>query len=105
MSKAYRDNYRLIDFSKDLSVRRAAKPAPKRSALGFPMVISDTMEPTEHVDGRFYTSKQAFRAVTKREGLIEIGTEKLPKPVRQRGSRAERMQAIKTAAEKLSAAR
>lgn len=38
--------------------------------------ISDTMEPTQHmVDGKFYTSKAAFRAATKAAGCIEIGNE------------------------------
>jgi hypothetical protein len=42
------------------------------------------MEPTEHVDGKFYTSKAAFRATGRALGLIEIGNEKF-KP-RQRAS-------------------
>jgi len=53
--------------------------APARSALPCPNVISDTMPPTEQVDGRFYTSKKQFRDVGKQLGLIEVGTEK-PKP-------------------------
>ena len=36
---------------------------PARSDLPLPYVISDTMPPTEQVDGRFYTSKSQFRAV------------------------------------------
>ena len=51
---------------------------PARSNLPLPNVISDHMEPTEQVDGRFYTSKSAFRAVGKANGLVEIGNEKLP---------------------------
>jgi len=52
---------------------------PPRSDLPTPMVISDTMPPTEQVDGVFYESKSAFRAVGKQLGLIEVGNEK-PKP-------------------------
>jgi hypothetical protein len=52
-------------------------PAPARSALPLPYVISDTMEPTEQVDGQFYTSKSQFRAVGKSLGLIEVGNEKI----------------------------
>jgi hypothetical protein len=37
------------------------------------------MEPVEQVDGRFYTSKRAFRAVGRANGLIEVGNER-PKP-------------------------
>ena len=52
-----------------------------RSDFPLPHIISDQMEPTEHVDGRYYTSKRAFRAVTRAEGLIEIGNERFkPKP-------------------------
>lgn len=43
------------------------------------MLISDTMEAAEHVDGKFYTSKSAYRAVTRENGLTEVGTER-PKP-------------------------
>lgn len=48
-----------------------------RSDLPMPGVISDSMPPVEQVDGRFYTSKSAFRRVGRQLGLIEIGTEKL----------------------------
>lgn len=37
------------------------------------------MPPTENVDGRHYTSKRAFRAVSRALGLTEVGSEK-PKP-------------------------
>jgi len=63
----------------------------QRSDLPRPNVISDTMEPTEQVDGRFYTSKRAFRAVGRAHGLTEVGNEK-PKP-------RQRMSATKAAAE------
>jgi hypothetical protein len=63
---------------------RFVKPAtpPARSALPRPYVISDTMEPTEQVDGRFYTSKSQFRATGRALGLIEVGNDKLPLKVR-----------------------
>ena len=57
-------------------VRKDRISAP-RSDLPMPMVISDTMEPTEQVDGKFYTSKRQFRAVGKSLGLIEVGNEKV----------------------------
>lgn len=40
-----------------------------------PRVITDSMPLTEHVDGRHYDSKSAFRAVTKREGFEEVGND------------------------------
>lgn len=48
-----------------------------RSTLAAPHIISDTMPPTEQVDGRFYTSKSRFRAVGRELGLIEVGNEKV----------------------------
>lgn len=79
---------------------------PKRSDFPTPNVISDTMPPTEQVDGKFYTSKRAFRAVGRALGLTEVGNEK-PRPrVRsseQRATKEARRTAIKTAVEKYRA--
>ena len=47
-----------------------------RSEHPLPYVISDSMPPLEHVDGRFYTSKRQYSAVTRAHGLTEVGTEK-----------------------------
>ena len=84
--------------------RRSAPPA--RSSLPCPSVISDTMDPVEQVDGRFYTSKSQFRAVGRSLGLIEIGNEK-PKPLvrstDQRAVKDARRKALRTAAEKFKA--
>jgi len=79
-----------------------------RSDLPLPYVISDIMEPTEQVDGKFYTSKRQFRAVGRSLGLIEIGTEKLKPKVREtaansRAYKNRRRQSIKTAIEKYKA--
>lgn len=59
-------------------VKRERLRPVRSDTLPLPYVISDIMEPTEQVDGNFYTSKRAFRAVGRSHGLIEIGTEKLP---------------------------
>jgi hypothetical protein len=80
--------------------------APARSDLPRPHVISDTMDPTEQVDGRFYTSKAQFRAVGRAHGLIEIGNEKTPPKKRASATREEktrRRQALKIALEKYKA--
>lgn len=54
----------------------AANSASKRAeGLHCPMISSDTMDPVEHVDGKFYTSKSAFRAVTKANGYVEVGND------------------------------
>jgi hypothetical protein len=81
-------------------------PVAQRSGLPCPYLISDTMDPTEQVDGRFYTSKSQFRAVGKALGLIEVGNEKLKPKTRSSTDpavrRARRAQ-IKTAIEKFRA--
>ena len=77
-----------------------------RSALPCPTVISDTMPPTEQVDGKLYESKAAFRAVGRSLGLIEVGNEK-PKPLvrstDQRAVKEARRKALRTATEKFKA--
>jgi hypothetical protein len=80
--------------------------APARSDLPLPFIISDQMPPTEQVDGRFYTSKRAFRSAGRALGLTEIGTEKYkPKPrVADRRAASEgRRRAIRTALAKFRA--
>jgi hypothetical protein len=57
---------------------------PARSTLPCPHIISDIIEPTEQVDGVYYTSKRAFRAVGRALGLTEVGDQKF-KP-KQRAS-------------------
>lgn len=82
-----------------------AEPA-KRGDLPLPYVISDTMEPTEQVDGKFYTSKRQFRAVGRSLGLIEVGNEKLKPKARastDRQVKQARKQSIKIAIEKYKA--
>ena len=75
---------------------------PPRSDLPCPMLVSDIMDAAEHVDGRFYTSKSEYRRVTKANGLIEVGNEKL-NPVRPKMSRAERAKGINDAVERAAA--
>jgi hypothetical protein len=50
---------------------------PKRSDLPAPMVIGDEMPPVEQVDGKFYTSKAAFRAKGRELGLTEVGDQNM----------------------------
>lgn len=61
-------------------VKRYGPPhAPvARSSYPCPMLALDTMDPTMHVDGNTYTSKSQFRAVTKANGLTEVGNETAP---------------------------
>lgn len=67
-----------IDLGNGRKVYRFPKPQAEkaRSDLPIPMFIRDEMSETEHpCDGRSYTSKSAFRAVTKAHGCIEVGTD------------------------------
>ena len=88
-------NGRLVEKGGPEDVR----PMPQRSDLPMPMLISDDMPAAEHVDGRFYTSKAAFRQVTRAHGLTEVGTEKLNRP-KPKMSKAQREQGINQAVEK-----
>jgi len=77
-----------------------------RSNLSAPMLIVDEMPPLEHVDGRFYTSKALYGAVTRAHGLTEVGTEKF-KPKQRASLNPEntrrRREALKVAMEKYKA--
>jgi len=73
-----------------------------RSSHPVPYVISDTIEPTEQVDGKFYTSKRQFRAVGRALGLTEVGNEKVKPKTRGSVEKAEkkaRAQSIRKAIE------
>jgi len=77
----------------------------KRSHLPLPFVISDTMDPTEQVDGKFYTSKREFRSVGKALGLVEVGNETFHVKPRTRASDSrveteKRVRSVKKAIEK-----
>ena len=72
----YKAQYDAIDWSKPLPKPDPRKEfASKRASLATPMVIGDTMDPTVHVDGKYYTSKSKFREVTKANGCIEVGND------------------------------
>lgn len=72
--KAYKAGYDKIDWSKPLPpLPEKEYTPPKRADFACPMFNSDTMDPVEHVDGKHYTSKSQYRAVTKAHGYIEVG--------------------------------
>jgi hypothetical protein len=56
-------------------MRRPVPPPVAASSLPAPHVIRDEMEPTEQVNGKFYTSKAKFRAVGRALGLTEVGND------------------------------
>lgn len=51
------------------------RPPVARADMPCPMLIGDSMQAAEHVDGKFYESKSAYRRVTKANGLIEVGND------------------------------
>ena len=73
---------------------------PPRSDLPCPMLVSDHMDAAEHVDGRFYDSKSAFRAVTKANGLIEVGNDPARLKPRTRPDRKAREKSIEQSIDK-----
>jgi hypothetical protein len=75
-SKAYRDNYALIDFSQDLAPTPKQRPIGPRSSLTCPYLISDTMDPVQsQLDGRMYTSKSRLRETYRAAGVVEVGND------------------------------
>jgi hypothetical protein len=87
-------------------VRRERLSAPV-SNLPRPHVISDTMEPLEQVDGKFYTSKREYRAVGRAHGLTEVGNEKpklrTTRPSQTREEKDRRRASLKKAVERVRA--
>jgi hypothetical protein len=74
------------------------KARPLHYASDAPGVISDIMEPTQHMaTGKFHTSKHKFREDTKASGCVEIGNDPaaLPRPRKMipmdRGQRREQI--------------
>jgi hypothetical protein len=87
-------------------VRKIRHEKRRAENMPLPFVISDTMDPVEQVDGKFYTSKRQYRAVGKAHGLIEVGNEKLPPKQRATADpnvKAVRKRAIHTAIQKYKA--
>lgn len=86
--------------------RKSYTPAPTpvaRSHLACPLVIGDSMDATEHVDGKFYESKSAYRAVTKAHGYIEVGNDpaRLRKPEKPKADPVKRRDAVAKAVAKV----
>jgi hypothetical protein len=99
---SYRTNYHLIDWSADLAPVRKPQTEPARSALPFPRVISDVMDPVQSMlDGKYYTSKSALRATYKQGGVVEVGND--PQRFAKRKKAKPNLKQIKTTLEKAEA--
>jgi hypothetical protein len=82
--------------------RKVYSPAPSPVAASdfpCPRVITDTMPETAHVDGKHYTSKSAYRAVTKAHGYVEVGNDpaRLRKPEKPKSDPKKRREAVQKA--------
>lgn len=96
---SFRENFALIDFSKEIVVPVKVRPEPKRSDLPMPMVISDEMPAIQsQATGKFYDSKAALRAEYRATGHIEIGNDKRPPFKKPRVTRAEVKKTVQKAA-------
>jgi hypothetical protein len=87
-------------------VKKVRHEKRRAENMPLPFVISDTMDPVEQVDGKFYTSKRQYRAVGRAHGLTEVGNEKLPPKPRasaDRNIKAARRRSIHTAIQKYKA--
>jgi len=96
----------LIEIAPNRWIVEKRRIGVARSNLSLPYVISDEMPATEQVDGCYYTSKAAFRAVGRAHGLTEVGTEVLKPKVRSSlvpENKQRRREALKVAAEKYKA--
>jgi hypothetical protein len=98
-------NGRLVEKGGPLDVRTEQR----RSSLPAPMLISDTMDATEHpCTGEYFTSKRAFRAVTKAHGCVEVGNDPSrlsPKPKPRPNRKAIRQSIEKAFAQHASGVR
>ena len=81
MNQQYRDNYNRIKWN-PLPAPPREHVAVARADFPTPGVIGDGMDAVEHIDGKMYDSKSAFRAVTKANGMIEVGND--PARLRQK---------------------
>lgn len=73
---SYRDNFKLIDFSREIAAPVKVRLEPKRSDLPCPRLASDIMDPVQsQVDGRMYDSKSGIRRSYKVHGVEEIGND------------------------------
>lgn len=95
MTRAYVENYGLIDWTNTPEIRPRA--ARSTRAVHY---ISDHMDPTVHMaTGEVIDSKSKFRQRTREAGCVEVGNEKFPE--REKPSRQQLHNDMRNAIEKL----
>lgn len=99
---SYRENYKLIDWSKPLEIDQKERPQPKRSDLPLPYVRSDYMTAAQHpITGMLIDSKSRFERITKDAGYITVGDD--PSRLRPTAKPRPDKQAIRKSIEKAKA--
>lgn len=100
---AYKAGYNKIDWSKHVPWEPKPREQAKASKLPCPLVVTDAMAPLQHVDGNYYDSKSAFRAVTKANGYVEVGNDpaRLRPPPKPKSDPKARREAVAKATAKV----
>ena len=87
-------------MSRETYVLRNGELVPKRLAVPLraagstgPVVISDTIDLVNPIDGKRYDSRSAYDAVARRAGLVEVGSEDLAKHTAKRPELSQRERA------------
>lgn len=89
-SKAYRENFKQIEWRPLPPIARKPRSDPKRSHLPAPLLAIDTMEPVQsQATGKVYDSKSALRREYRELGMIEVGNDpaRLRPPERKKPDR------------------
>lgn len=103
-SSAYAQNYREIEWPP--VPKHEPQPVRKvRSHLPGPMIIGDTIEPTQSMlDGKHYTSKSQLRRTYREAGMTEAGNDAPMSPPPKPRTRVNRTEIQATVAKAFSKA-
>lgn len=94
-SRTYRENYGLIDWSKDLGPIEPRQHNIRRNRNVISDTLPDQLEHMGYSDGRRTDSKSRFRQWTREAGLVEKGNDREgPRPVKAPDLRGDVAQAI-----------
>jgi len=80
---SYAENYKAIDWSKDLMPKRSKKNLLRRNGGVISDDLGQQLEHHGYSDGRRTDSKSVFRRWTKEAGLVEKGNDRDRAPRRQ----------------------
>lgn len=98
---AYRENYKLIDWSGFIPRDRSRKVDVARSDLACPMIQSDNVEIVSPLDGQTYTSNSRYEQHVKDHGCIITGRD--PSLTRRKPKQKPDIAAARAAVDKVLA--